>query len=458
MSSSKFLAHKSGNFIHISEFNQLRADYILKNLKKVKAIRMGQVWCNKKFLPSGKPNKSYMPDFLTCYTQEEWSSWVKVPAGIRSTLSFESHYDNQVVEHPNLSRSSYDYQSSAIQELLTQAVGLLHASTGSGKTQMICGIITQIKRNSLIMVQNLTQMSQMVDDITQILWVVPTQISGKKYSKREQETWYPHITVCSIDSRDKVIVSEYGLVLLDECDTYLGADARREWVGSLSNEYIYWLTGTVKVNDMDSKVFDIYYGKKTVLHLLNHTPHYTQVLSDFRFHIDDPSQFHELKAALYTSEKRNALIVRTVCNNLGTRKWVVFCEYVEHAKELQRLLEVAWVKTYLLIWEVPKEERERIRTDARNYEWGCVIIWSVKIIGRGFDLRELSFAILTTCEKFSSNIHQYIWRLCRYHERKPQAMFYDLCDNLQPMLNSQSISRIRTYRASFKEWKTFIQT
>jgi superfamily II DNA or RNA helicase len=458
MSSSKFLAHKSGNFIHISEFNQLRADYTLKNLKKVKAIRMGQVWCNKKFLPSGKPNKSYMPDFLTCYTQEEWSSWVKVPAGIRSTLSFESHYDPTIITHPNLLRNSYEYQTTAVGQLLQQSTGLLHASTWSGKTQMICDIMSRLSRNSIIMVQNLTQMGQMVDDIQWLLGIIPTQISGKKYSQKEQSTWYPHITVCSIDSRDKVDDRSFGLILLDEADTYLGSDARREWVGSLSNEYIYWLTGTVKVNDMDSKVFDIYYGKKTVLHLLNHTPHYTQVLSDFRFHIDDPSQFHELKAALYTSEKRNALIVRTVCNNLGTRKWVVFCEYVEHAKELQRLLEVAWVKTYLLIWEVPKEERERIRTDARNYEWGCVIIWSVKIIGRGFDLPELSLAVLTTCERFDSNIMQYVGRLARHHPEKPQAMFYDLCDNLQSMLNSQSISRLRTYRASFKEWKTFIQT
>ena len=40
------------------------------------------------------------------------------------------------------------------------------------------------------MVQNLTQMAQMVEDIRSILGITPTQISGKKYSKREQGTWY----------------------------------------------------------------------------------------------------------------------------------------------------------------------------------------------------------------------------------------------------------------------------
>lgn len=82
-------------------------------------------------------------------------------------------------------------------------------------------------------------MSQMVDDIGVILGVIPTQVSGKKPSKKEQTTWYPHITVCSIDSRDKVNPKDYGLILLDEVDTMLGSDDRREWVGSLSPEYLY---------------------------------------------------------------------------------------------------------------------------------------------------------------------------------------------------------------------------
>lgn len=67
------------------------------------------------------------------------------------------------------------------------------------------------------------------------------------------------VTVCSIESRDKLNMQDYGCILLDECDTYLASDERRKWLLSLSPEYMYALTGTVQVNDMEDSVFKLYY-------------------------------------------------------------------------------------------------------------------------------------------------------------------------------------------------------
>ena len=47
------------------------------------------------------------------------------------------------------------------------------------------------------------------------------QVSGKKLSKKALAELYPYITVCSIDSREKIDPKDYGLILLDEADTYL---------------------------------------------------------------------------------------------------------------------------------------------------------------------------------------------------------------------------------------------
>lgn len=93
---------------------------------------------------------------------------------------------------------------------------------------------------------------------------------------------------------------DYGLILLDEADTYLGSDERRTWVGSLSTEYLYALTGTIKVNHVEDKVFPIYYGKATTLKLIHETPIYRQVYSDFEFYLDDIGDFYLLKEAMYT--------------------------------------------------------------------------------------------------------------------------------------------------------------
>lgn len=440
-----FIANSSWTYIHESVFEKYRAAYTLKNLKKQNMIRLGNHWAAKK-----------MPDFIKCYSTSPDMPWyIKVPAWLRSypTIPFHTEYDNEVVEHHPLSRVSYDYQERAIQELTTWSVWLLHASTWSGKTQMICDITYRLKRKTLIVVQNLTQMSQMIDDITGILWVTPLQVSGKKISKKIQDTLYEGITVCSIESRDKINTKDYGLILLDEADTYLWSDERRTWVGSLSPEYLYALTGTVKVNHVEDKVFQLYYGKTTRLELIHETPTYRQVYSDFEFYLDDLKDFHELKEALYTSEKRNKLVVDTVMANISGRKGIVFCEYVEHARHIASELESKGLKVFLLIWEVSKDDRERIRQEAKDYEWEVVLVWSVKILGRWFDLPELSLAVLTTAEKFQSSCLQYIWRIVRKFPWKPQPVFIDIVDHLTPILNSQAISRARTYKRAFPDGK-----
>lgn len=446
-------------YVHVSEWSRYESKYSLPNIKKAKALKMGNIWVNIPVLKSGKPNKNYMPDRIQCYKRER--DWIKVPNWITwfYPSKFISTYDSQITEHPPLTRVSYDYQERAILELTSRSVWLLHASTGSGKTQMICDITHRLRRNTLILVQNLSQMAQMVDDIYQLLWVTPTQISGKKPSAKSQASWYPYITVCSIDSRDKVDPKLYWLILLDEADCYLWSDDRREWVGSLSPEFMYALTGTVKINDMDDSVFELYYGPTTRLEMLHLTPHYVQVLSNFRFQLDDMSEFHELKAALYADPDRNRLVLSTVAKAIqwGNKKGIVFTEHVEHAKELALWLTQQGIRCFTLIGEVSKEERERIRQEAKDCDGSVVIVGSVKIIGRWFDLPELSFAVLTTAEKFVSNIEQYMGRIIRKFDGKPQPVFYDITDHMQYLLNNQSKSRASTFRKTFPTWKTFLK-
>jgi len=470
-----FLRSNEWVFIHQSQwdkFHWITVDekgnekyfhkFELQNLKRIKALKMGKTMVTFKTIKrkwETIPNPYYMPEIHHCYSLE--NGWYKVPNWITWELHdhFISTYDSQVVNQPPLKRNSYDYQENSINELLSRgSVWLLHASTWSGKTQMISDILVRLKRNTLIVVQNLTQMAQMVDDITGILGVIPTQVSGKKSSKKEIATWYPHITVCSIDSRDKINPHDYGLILLDEADTYLGSDDRREWVGNLSPEYMYALTGTVKVNDVDDNVFEMYYWPTTRLELLHLTPHYVKVLSQFTYKLQDLKLFHELKAALYSDEERNNLIVETVLCNENGSKGLVFTEHIEHAHLIGEALRSRGVKAYVITGEIPKDERERIRQEVISFSGTAVIVWSVKIIGRWFDLPELSFAVFTTAEKFESNLDQYIWRIIRKFEWKPQAVFYDITDHLQYLLKKQSIMRAKNFKKKFPNGRTFIKS
>ena len=440
-----FIANSSWTYIHESVFEKYRPSYTLKNLKKQNMIRLGNHWAAKK-----------MPDSIKCYEPSVDMPWyIKVPAGLRSypSIQFHSEFNSKVVNHPPLLRTPYDYQERIVNEVLVGNTWLIWASTWSWKTTLICMLTSILKRNTLIVVQNLTQMTQMVDDVKMILWVTPTQVSGKKYSQKERSTWYSGITVCSIDSRDKVCTEDYWLVLLDEADCYLGSDDRREWVGNISSEYLYALTGTVKINHVEDKVFPIYYGKTTRLELIHETPTYKQVYSDFEYYLDDIGEFYKLKEALYTAEKRNELIVETTIKHLSWRKAIVFTEHIEHAKQLAQSFTNRWIRTYILIWEVSKDERERIRQEAKEYNGEVILVGSVKILGRGFDLPELSLAVLTTAEKFQSSCLQYVWRIVRKFPRKPQPIFIDIVDHLTNILNNQARHRVQTYKRNFPEWK-----
>lgn len=427
-----------------------KCQFTHKNLKKANAIRLGQLWVAKQFLAKWKPNPRYMPDEIKHY-KDMGNGFIKIPAWLSGFMveDFTLNYASQVIEHPHLSRTSYDYQASAVQELLIRNVWLLHASTGSWKTQMICDIIARLKRKTLIVVQNLTQMQQMVADITNVLWVIPVQVSGKKPSKKEQEWWYPGITVCSIDSRDKVLHRDFWLLLLDEADTYLGSEDRRQWVGSLSPEYLYALTGTVKINHVDDNVFRLYYWPTTELKLHHHTPKYEQVYSQFAYILDDIDRFYELKAALYADPGRNELIVNTTLAKMAGRKAIVFTEYVEHAHDLSARFKAHGKTVYTLIGDVPKDERERIRQAAKDAEGEVILVGSVDILGRGFDLPELSLAVLTVCEKFESSILQYVGRIIRDFEGKPNPIFVDIVDVQTPVLMNQARTRLRNFNKAF---------
>lgn len=80
---------------------------------------------------------------------------------------------------------------------------------------------------------------------------------------------------------------------------------------------MYGLTGTVEVNHMNSDIFSIYYGNKTTLSLLHHTPDYIQAHTGFQMTMESDTAFHEIKEALYTAEARNNLIVNTLVSSIS---------------------------------------------------------------------------------------------------------------------------------------------
>lgn len=435
----KIFRNNTWTYMDSEAFLNYSDDFTSKNQRKAKLMRRWNIWTAKK-----------LPDEIKHY--EERNGVYKIPMGAVSFLPniTISEYNNQVFDFPELANPLFDYQKETVDKALSLPCGLIHASTGSGKTYMICEMARRLKRKTLIVVHNLTQMGQMVQDVQNILGFFPYYVCGKAMKKKELQIADERITILNIDSHDKIEdYTQFGTILIDECDCMLNADKRRDWVGTLSPEFMYSFTGTTELQDFWSNVFRAYCGVTTTLHLHRLTPKYERVLSTFQYELDDLKDFHELKKAMYADETRNNLIVNTVLEKGKGRKGIVFCDSVDHAKFLVETLQKKGVKTYLMIGEVSNEEREIIRKEAKEYQGDLVIVGSARIIGRWFDLPELSYAVFTIPEKFNSSILQYIGRIIRPFEGKGEPVFYDIVDFQTNILNNQAKSRLATYKKSF---------
>lgn len=192
-------------------------------------------------------------------------------------------------------------------------------STGLGKTFIVAGMMRSIERKTLVVCDSISRMGQMRDDLNEILGVKFRTLSG---SKKKQDGCDERCVIANVDSavkQSREWIESFGCVLIDECDRTLQSEARRNWVGSLSPERLYGLTGTVKLNHVEDRVFPMFLGPKTEYLEKNFSPRIHTVRTDFEYsggQLDDMKDFHVLKSELYSDSKRNALIVKTVTETL----------------------------------------------------------------------------------------------------------------------------------------------
>lgn len=174
-----------------------------------------------------------LPDNITTYQKDKTTNLVRVPLGIAGFSGMVTDYTPTTIPTiiPTSSFTPYSYQTEAVNKLISNRYGLLHASTGSGKTLMAMMIANHYQVRTLIVCKDLTLMKQFVADIKTQLGLTVEYIGGTITKKYKDSIDSTAIVVSTIQSIDKVNTNDFSLVILDEVHTYLGADARREWVG-----------------------------------------------------------------------------------------------------------------------------------------------------------------------------------------------------------------------------------
>lgn len=155
--------------------------------------------------------------------------WISLPRGYESTVltTLRSSGIDFTIEYafppalpfPNITPTGklFDYQETALRELLRYPTGTLEAPVGSGKTQILLTLIAELKIPSIILVHTSELFYQTIDRCTEWLDYVPgTYGAGKKVLKDISVGMVQTLVREQVD-KNHPLYDRFGCVIQDEC-------------------------------------------------------------------------------------------------------------------------------------------------------------------------------------------------------------------------------------------------
>lgn len=345
-----------------------------------------------------------------------------------------------------------DYQKTAESKILNYPVGVLEASTGSGKTTMALSVITKRQQPTLILVHTKELLYQWKDRITEFLKEDCGIIGDGKFQIKP-------ITVGTIQTVHKKlpqITDHFGQLIIDECHRY-GSHTTAYAIQDFPAKYFLGLTATPFRSDGLTKI--IFAGIGPKIHKVNKTglfesgavlqPKIKKVETNFRYTFTN--DYSAMVSTLTKDENRNLLICSKIAENLKlfNETILVISDRKNHAKIIRETLQNSYkINSSLLLGSTNKKTREQSVEDIRAGK-SKVMIATTSLIMEGFDLSDLTSLFITTPIKFSGRLIQACGRILRPRKGK-KPLIYDFRDDWVPVLKYSGYARDRVYRS---EWK-----
>lgn len=367
-----------------------------------------------------------------------------------------------------------DEQIPAFNNLSAYDTGVLCATTAFGKTVIGAKLIAEKKVNTLILVHSAALLNQWKQALSKFLLlnnVLPVQ-PKKRGRKREisqigqlgatKNTLNGLVDIAIIQSlvaggEVKDLVKNYGLVIVDECH-HVPAVSFESVLKTVSAKYVYGLTATPQRQDGHQKIIylqcgDIRYRVDAKQQAESSGFKHTVVprFTFFRMSLGvGKITIQSAYEKICQSQTRNSLIVADVLMAVKEgRNVLVLTERRAHAELLEREINGAGIKTYLLIGaESAKLKREKLtEISLEDSTEKFVIVATGKYIGEGFDYAKLDTLFLTMPISWKGKLAQYVGRLHRLCEGKREVIVYDYVDVNVGMFENMYRKRISGYRA-----------
>lgn len=358
----------------------------------------------------------------------------------------------------------YDYQKTAVQEMIQAKYGILESTTGSGKTQMGIALIKRLRRRALWLCHTADLLNQSRDRALQ--YINPELIGTITEGKVNIGVGVTFATVQTMANLELQQYRDYwDVVIVDEChrvSSSANSFTRYEKVlNHLAARHKYGLTATPDRSDGLIKATFALIGKvaykvpeeavanKVMNVIVHRIDTGTPMDEDQCLNFDGTVNYVKLIEYITTDNRRNFKIASEIVANRG-HSCLILSDRLAQLQDIMELLpkdmlcECAFINSKMQSKKAKAEREQAIedmRTGKKKY-----LFASYSLAKEGLDVPRLDRLFLASPAKFSSVITQAVGRIRRTFEGKETPVVLDFVDEEIGYCERAWKERRRSYR------------
>ena len=409
------------------------------------------------------------PRIISCF--EEDNRFLILPRGCMEKIKDVCEKSNVklIIKDKREQGTKVDYkfngklnrkQEKAMNDLISHETGVLCATTGFGKTVIGAKIISELKTNTLVIVNRNNLLDQWKERLSYFLDINKKEIGQCGASKENLNGKLDVASFQSLFKKDNLeeLVKNYGLVIVDECH-HVAAFSFEKVLKSIRSKYVYGLTATPTRKDGWHKIIYMQCGDIRVRvsnkelkqnKEMEHTvivkkTNYKYIPSDEQ----DKILISEILNDMCHNVFRNSMIIEGIKKCVADgRTPIVLTERVEHLKILKEGLDELNIPIVIYKGNMGKKKTKEIHDIIKEADVNNkprIILATSSSIGEGFDDSRLDTLFLSMPVSWKGRIIQYVGRLHREHEDKEKVVVYDYLDNMK-ILEKMYNRRLKGYK------------
>lgn len=466
--------------------NRIYIDSTGMSNKTKRQLRRMATFSNKQYFQNQAMDMPNYDESRFIYLGSDEGKYIVLPRGLREEIL--KKFDNAGISYKiedkrtkgqelNISFRGElrESQIPAVETMLENETGILHAATAFGKTVVCCDMIARRGISTLILVDRADLMNQWIKRLEEFLDIdeeLPEyQTKTGRTRKRKSlignlqgahDTLTGIVDVAMIRSLKKKDgfhpkLKEYAQVYFDECH-HAASDSAIEVLQEINAKYVYGVTATPKRGDGKEKINEFLLGpiryrftakdraeEQNINHLVY--PRFTRTVKPH--HLSKTPYGNDAYELIRNNDVRDEQIIRDVadCVQAG-RTPVVLTKYVDHAKKLSERLKT-YADRLILLTGANGTKARRAQVEELNKvdnSDSLILVGTGSLLGEGFDFPRLDTLFMATPVSGENVVEQYVGRLNRDYDGKENVIVYDYVDSHIPKFDKMYSARMKAYK------------